>query len=195
MLNELYHHGVKGQRWGVRKQPEEYNSPASTSRAVARQIKRAAKAEIRSAKIKAKTNIKAKRMQIKADRKNLKIQKKIAKLEKDAAKIKAEQAKKEAAFNKGKKFGEFLIKSGAMSFFAASLGAAFGKATANLMNEKSSIKKSKRDIYRQLGNIKFEREQIDKEYKRLNKARADLERRQIEAGEQVVYRILDKENS
>ena len=128
----LYHHGIKGMRWGIRRWQNEDGSLTEAGRRhydikevrlAARAARAESRATVKAARIQNKMYEKAQKAQAKEDRKNLKDEKKIAQYESDKMRLELKKMKQEIAYNNGRNFG---------SAFAPAIGRALGEGVGKI---------------------------------------------------------------
>jgi hypothetical protein len=191
--DELYHYGVKGMRWGVRRWQNEDGSLTEAgrrhydikeARIAARAQRAAARAEAKSAKIQNKMYQKAQKAEAKEYRKNLKKENRLEKIETEKLKLELKQMKKDIAYQRGMKFGEAFIPA-----FGRSLGESFGRTAGNTMGE----------IANPLAWKKAKTERIAAEANKLNakasKADKDLARKKYDDGFDDRKQAIDELNA
>lgn len=155
----LEHHGIKGQKWGIRRYQ---NADGSLTEEGRRRY------DIKEAKIKAKAEKASARASLKVAKMNAKTEKLAAKNLKKATKEQAKilkmemkAAKKQAAYAKGKAFGESFARS-----FGSGFGQKFGEGMGNTFGNWQRWKELNNQKYanvtaRNLQNLKdmaFEKE-------------------------------------
>jgi len=132
--DELYHHGIKGMRWGIRRYQNEDGSltEAGKRHYDIQEAKLAAKTQVKTAKLekkKAEAYERAKKAEIKAAKKESKRQVKLEKLEAKKLKMEMKAIKNQIAYQKGLEFGKNFMPQ-----FAASLGRASGQALGDMVS-------------------------------------------------------------
>lgn len=136
--DELYHFGIKGMKWGIRRWQNEDGSLTEAghrhydlkeSKLAAKVVRGETRAQVKVAKIEAREAKRAQKAELKANRRNMKKQKYIDKLEVERLKLELKKMKKEKAFEKGKRFGDNFIPK-----FAESFGRTSGEALGNMIN-------------------------------------------------------------
>ena len=181
--DELYHHGIKGQRWGFRRwqnedgslteagrrhydvQDRRSDASVKVAKEQTKQAKIQAKMYQKAQKAQQKADTKAQKVQAKEDRKNLKTQKQIEKYQAEKMKLELKQMKQEIAYQKGKKFGENFLPA-----FASNLGSSFGRTVGEGLGQIANPlewKKAKTNrIMAQAGKIKSETDKMSKKLER-----------------------------
>lgn len=136
----LEHHGIKGQKWGIRRYQ---NADGSLTEEGRRRY------DIKEAKIKAKADRAVARAQVKSAKLNAKTEKIAAKNLKKASKEQAKilkmemkAAKKEAAYARGKAFGESFASS-----FGRGFGQQFGEGIGKTFGDWQKWKELKNTAY------------------------------------------------
>lgn len=181
--DELYHHGIKGQRWGFRRwqnedgslteagrrhydvQDRRSDASVKVAKEQTKQAKIQAKMYQKAQKAQQKADTKAQKVQAKEDRKNLKTQKQIEKYQAERMKLELKQMKQEIAYQKGKKFGENFLPA-----FASNLGASFGRTAGEGLGRMANPlewKKAKNDrIQAQADKMRAETDKMNKKLER-----------------------------
>lgn len=181
--DELYHHGIKGQRWGFRRwqnedgslteagrrhydvQDRRSDASVKVAKEQTKQAKIQAKMYQKAQKAQQKADTKAQKVQAKEDRKNLKTQKQIEKYQAERMKLELKQMKQEIAYQKGKKFGENFLPA-----FASNLGASFGRTAGEGLGRIANPlewKKAKNDrIQAQADKMRAETDKMNKKLER-----------------------------
>lgn len=154
----LEHHGIKGQKWGIRRYQ---NADGSLTEEGRRRY------DIKEAKIKAKADRAVARAQVKSAKLNAKTEKITAKNLKKASKVQTKilkmemkAAKKEAAYARGKAFGESFASSFGRGFgqqFGEGVGKTFGdwQKWKELRNTAYSNKTARME--KELAKIKYDK--------------------------------------
>ena len=123
----LEHHGIKGQKWGIRRYQ---NADGSlTEEGKRRYDIKEAKIKAKAEKAVAKANLKAAKINAKIEKASIKNLKKASKEQAKILKMEMKAAKKEAAYARGKAFGESFASSFGRGFgqqFGEGIGKTFG---------------------------------------------------------------------
>lgn len=144
---ELYHHGIKGQRWGFRRWQNDDGSLTEAGRAhygvkearIAAKNQRAAeRAQYKLQKAQNRAYAKAQKAEAKELKRSQKVQRKIEEIELEKAKVSLQRMKQDAAYNNGKKFGDAFIPA-----LGRSLGEGFGRTAGEMMGNLANVQKWK----------------------------------------------------
>ena len=123
----LEHHGIKGQKWGIRRYQNADGSLTEEGRR--RYDIKEAKIKAKAEKAVAKANLKAAKINAKIEKASIKNLKKASKEQAKILKMEMKAAKKEAAYARGKAFGESFASSFGRGFgqqFGEGIGKTFG---------------------------------------------------------------------
>lgn len=147
--DEIYHHGIKGMHWGIRRYQNEDGSltEAGQRHYDVKERRMAVKAErvqqrhqIKMQKLQNKAAVKitnaSLKKEAKENRRNLKMQKKIDKYAVEKADLELKKMKEDIAYQKGKRFGEKFLPA-----FAENFGRTFGAAAGQAMGDMANIQK------------------------------------------------------
>lgn len=154
----LEHHGIKGQKWGIRRYQ---NADGSlTEEGKRRYDIKEAKIKAKAEKVVAKANLKAAKINAKIEKASLKNLKKASKEQAKILKMEMKAAKKEAAYARGKAFGESFASSFGRGFgqqFGEGIGKTFGdwQKWKELRNTAYSNKTARME--KELAKIKYDK--------------------------------------
>lgn len=154
----LEHHGIKGQKWGIRRYQ---NADGSlTEEGKRRYDIKEAKIKAKAEKAVAKANLKAAKINAKIEKASAKNLKKASKEQAKILKMEMKAAKKEAAYARGKAFGESFASSFGRGFgqqFGEGIGKTFGdwQKWKELRNTAYSNKTARME--KELAKIKYDK--------------------------------------
>jgi len=148
----LEHHGIKGQKWGIRRYQ---NADGSlTEEGKRRYDIKEAKIKAKAEKAVARAQVKSAKMAVKAEKLNAKNLKKATKEQEKLYKLELKRLKKTAAYEKGRKFGEKFAESFG-SGFGKTIGEGLGNSMGNWQGWKElKIKKMEQDAKKKEADLK-----------------------------------------
>ena len=136
----LEHHGIKGQKWGIRRYQNADGSLTEEGRR--RYDIKEAKIKAKAEKAVAKANLKSTKLSVKAEKLAAKNLKKATKEQEKLMKMEMKAAKKEAAYARGKAFGESFASS-----FGRGFGQQFGEGIGKTFGDWQKWKELKNTAY------------------------------------------------